>query len=124
MSDSKPKLRSPLAAYGPIIAVVAMLGVALAVLLTLGNSRTSPFEPPPPPSKPPGGMTKEEMYRQAGMAPEEEIQKKIDSLIKTRGLSWFDLTPEERRNLDRATRGSGRSKYEATVEALRKKKAP
>jgi hypothetical protein len=124
MSDSTPKLRSPLAAYGPIIALIAVLVVALGVLFTLGGSPSSPLDPPPPPSKPPGGMTKEEMYKRAGVAPEEEIQKEISGLIKTRGMSWFDLKPEERQHLDRITRGSGRMKYEAAVDTLRAKKAP
>jgi hypothetical protein len=124
MSDPKTKLRSPLAAYGPIIALIAVLGVALGVLFNLGNASSSPLAPPPPSSKPPGNVTREEVYRQAGLAPEEQVQKKIDGLIKTRGPSWFDLKPDEQRDLDRMTRGSGRSKYESTVEALRKKKAP
>ncbi len=115
-------MRSPLVAYGPIIALVAALGVALGVLFTLGTSSLS--EPPPPPSKPPGGMTKEQMYKQAGIAPDEEVTKEINGLIKSRGLSWFDLKPDERRHLDRITRGSGREKYERIVSELRGKKAP
>jgi hypothetical protein len=116
MSDSSPKMRSPIAAYGPIIALVAVLGVALAVLFSLGSGTSGTENLAPDPKATP--VSQEEMRAQMGYTNPGDAKKKVEELIKKRGRSWFKLKPDEQQELNRISRGHGREMFEGVISSL------
>ncbi|MGC4046015.1 MAG: hypothetical protein QM758_19655 [Armatimonas sp.] len=122
MSDSSPKLRSPIAAYGPIVLSLAAIGIAVAVLFAMGSAKQA-AETPPSTGLPPGpsGVSAKEQTKRMGYGDPDEARAESLKLMKTRGMSWFDLTAEEKGKINRLTHGGGRNFYEELVDKERAK---
>jgi hypothetical protein len=120
MSDSSKKLRSPLAVYGPFVALVGVLGVTLAVLFSLG-AQGDPSVGAGAAEKPTPSPSREELMQQMGYSEPKKVRARVEELIQKRGYSWFDLSEEEKQELTRSTRGNGRSLFEEMATKLREK---
>ncbi len=122
MSDSSPKLRSPIAAYGPVVVPVVIFTLGISVLFVLGRSKPpresfSITEMTPPPR----AISPKEVQKRMGYGDPDEARAEAQKLMKERGLSWFDLKPEDQNKLNKLTRGGGRKMYETVVSEERAK---
>jgi hypothetical protein len=115
MSDSPRKLRSPLAAYGPLIGLVAVIAVAVFVMFSMVTTRPEPVAPTPVPTP----VSPEKMRERMGMPDLQELNKKVRELVKKYGYSWYDLPASEKAKLMREAHGQGQQIFERVVDELR-----
>ena len=99
MSDTAPKQRSFLAAYGPLIAVGAVLALVSAVLFSM-NAETVPGIPNP-----------EATPKQKTVVAKQVVMDEVRRLVKSGKMGWDALSKEEQDKLNAATNDQGEMIY-------------